>query len=141
MKLEPTYKKVVLEKILFGLQDYMSYALLREIKLEQLDDFFTNSIITRIQGFLYGNTVHKREWAEPIIVQEMVIPNTWWDAFKLRWCPSILRKWLKVDQRVVSIWIQNHHHIVYQKVCPHLNIATPPNDKVHFEFLTAPWDK
>lgn len=56
-------------------------------------------------------------------------PADWWQAVKARWLPAWLLRRYPVQYRTICV-----HKQIY-RICPHLDLATPPGPQVHFDYL------
>jgi hypothetical protein len=71
-----------------------------------------------VLGKNHGRVDLERQW-----------PKDWWEAVKERFAPRwFLKRW-PVRYESVSV-----HEVVW-KVCPHVNLKTPDQRQVHFQWL------
>lgn len=76
---------------------------------------------------LLGRPVHVERYAT-----HERIPETWWDAFRLRWFPQWLQRRFPPSMRVIDVATE----IKVINICPHLNIM-PPDNRIHLTFLNG----
>jgi len=119
-------KKITLQKIRFGVSQYVSESMLREFVVDVYTDIQNKTIQTVIKWFIPGRLASTDQETKKYVKTWA----SWQDAFKDRWFPEFLKRRYPV-KRVTSpvIIIHKHYHM-----CPHLDYPQP---RKHLEFLTT----
>ena len=116
--------RIALEKIQFGIRQYMSVALRDDMGLESEYDIYTDSIIKYLSFYLFANKVNQEECDD--VVQ--VYPATMWEKLKQDFWP----RWLKRKFPVRYSRDITHHTTKHYHICPHLNYK---DDRKHLDFM------
>ena len=114
---------LTLEKIRFGVRTQMSAELIDSMDLKILPGMLADMFTGNLQAFMWGNQITST-------TQETAVPTTWWDAFKEVYFPN----WLldRFPMKTTTIIIETK----FMHVCPHLNIASRNDERIHMQFLT-----
>ena len=114
-----------LEKLKIGLRIALSEALLRDVRVEQWQDYSMRQIITMVEAYLWSNTIHtERETYQHTA--------SWWQGFKASFFPPWLLRRFPVRMTSVTCETKFIH------VCPHLNITAPNEERFHLQWLKEP---
>ena len=125
--------QLTLEKVEIAAQLHMSEHAARRIKLEIFADHAARSLVFSIQSYMWGNQVHRE------VTGRVRFHASWWQGFKASFFPDWLKRHYPVrfEERETSVKLIH--------TCPHLNIETRDDEKVHLRYLAAPdllrvWD-
>ena len=106
------YREVELNKLKFGLQQYLSSELI-DLKADVRYDHFTQMIVAEITGYILSEDLKRYEFKWP---------RDWWQAFKERWFHGWLLERYPVEYMVKVVDIK----AIYPDL--HKKISMPPND-------------
>ena len=117
------YKELVLEKVKFGLNEYISKSQMEDIRIEKIEDLITDNIIYKIRGYLMGEKLReeKRNW-------KIKYPSYWWQMFKEQHFP----KWL-INKFPIK-YIIKRRNVTFEiyELYPQFPIVRPNWTREHF---------
>ncbi len=99
-----------------------------DIDMEVRCDVITEQMCVDLILLLRGCKVNEQ------IVEERMIPKTWYDAFKKRWFPKWLRRYSPVTEERLVLRSEHWH------VCPHIYTArytARSENEEHIHFLSG----
>jgi hypothetical protein len=91
--------------------------------VETMIDAVARRLTVQLRTYLLAGKEHAEDGAT------VRWPADWWQAFRERWFPKWwLRRWPVRYQSVVT-------RKYIRRVCPHVNLVTPGEHQVHFQWL------
>lgn len=117
--------RLTLERLEIGARFQIQRAFFKTMELEEVADIASNSLRLELRGYLWSNTIHRE-------TERTAVPSTWWDFFKQSCFPDWLKRRMPVRTREITTETKFIH------VCPHLEIASRNEERMHFEWLTPP---
>ncbi len=107
---------IELEKIQYGLYDFLSKASLMNMSIDRIDDFVADRIIYKIRGYLMGEKLREEK-----SILEVSYPCSCWQMFKKQYFPKWLLKKFPVKYETVRKKVEFKVYELYpkfSKVCP-----------------------
>ncbi len=118
---------LMLEKIRIGLKQYISPAVLDQMKFGATYDPVTDKIMMELGMYLFSNKIHTE-------TTKGDYPAGWFQGFKDAHFPGWLKRKFPVKYTQFFEEVKTIH------ICPHLNYRTPDEERYHLQFLMPEGD-